>query len=81
MGSDAGDEMKRLWHELPKKERNEVLKTGYTNKEFLRRFAQPEWCNYPHQEALHLGGCFNLVTGKIKNRGDCKQCYRKDVRE
>lgn len=68
--------MKTYWHKLTKAERYQEMETGYTNKEFLRRYKQPDWCGYPHQEALHLGGCWNLHGGKIKKREDCGTCKR-----
>lgn len=66
--------MKKYWHELSKKEQEEVkLRNGYTVGEFLNEFSQPDWCSYP--EALEsVMGCWALFFGDVHDKNYCRRC-------
>ena len=65
----------RYWHEVPPAEREQIIKESkMTVGEFLERFKQPDWCEYPEALAGQMG-CWSLVLSRnincIKDCGDC----------
>lgn len=72
--SEAVATKKRLWHRVPKDEQVAILKSKMTVGEFMKRYEQPAWCNYP--DALEgTMGCWSLmIAGEIKSRASCKGC-------
>lgn len=66
---------KKYWHEISAEEESEVYSSGITYDELLKKYKQPDWCNYPNA-LLGSWGCWSL-TGS--HRADispefCKNC-------
>ena len=64
-----------FWHELSDEERQRIkVSSGLTVEEFMQRYKQPPWCEYP--EALGgMMGCWSLVlTNRIHSIEDCVNC-------
>lgn len=71
---------KIYFHALTPEERKGILESHMTAGEFMEKYSQPEWCNYP--EALTpIMGCWSLVSDHITvNNESCKTCdlYNKE---
>lgn len=68
--------MKKYWHRIPDKELQKRISRKWSCDRIMRRYSQPEWCNYP--EALSgLMGCWSLIDVKRRkkiNREFCRNC-------
>jgi hypothetical protein len=64
-----------FWHDLPDNERDRIKATpGLTVGEFMKRYKQPTWCEYPEALGGQMG-CWSLVlTNRIHSIDDCKNC-------
>lgn len=75
--------MKKYWHELSKKEQQEVKhRKNYTIGDFQAEFSQPEWCQYPLALEGNMG-CWSLFDGFVHGEGAvmCEQCEYLDRTE
>jgi len=73
----GGKEMKKkYWHELSDEEyQREVVDGNLTVKETMKKYEQPDWCNY--SDALEgVFGCWSLMGKRRKkiSRDSCKTC-------
>ncbi len=53
--------MKKYWHELPQDEIDQILKSGITVGECVKKYKQPDWCAYPDALAGMMG-CWSLTS-------------------
>lgn len=62
------------WIEVPTEKQEKILRSKMLVGAFLKKYSQPDWCNYP--EALAgMMGCWSLtLPGKIRAFKDCKGC-------
>lgn len=70
---------KKYFHELTNEEvETLIVQTKLSQKEFLEKYLQPDWCNYP--EALHPTlGCWTLTDKVLRKNISiefCKSCDR-----
>jgi hypothetical protein len=67
---------KIYWHELTDEQRLDIWDNGgLTVGQFMKKYSQPEWCEYP--DALQpMMGCWSLVMLPIhaKTMDYCKNC-------
>jgi hypothetical protein len=65
----------RYWHEIDAKEQGNILNhSGMTVGDFLKRFRQPDWCNYPDALGGAMG-CWNLLMpGAVRDIKACEGC-------
>jgi hypothetical protein len=63
------------WHELPKAEQDKIVETsGMKMGQFLKRYKQPDWCEYPEALAGQMG-CWSLILSRsIHGIKDCGKC-------
>jgi hypothetical protein len=68
---------KKYWHELSDEEyQREVVEGELTSADCLKKYRQPDWCNY--FRALHRDlGCWSLTDVDLRkkiSRDYCKTC-------
>ena len=64
---------KIYFHELSDEEKAEAKSHG-TVGEFLEKYKQPDWCQYPEALAGQMG-CWSLILScSISSPDDCKLC-------
>ena len=76
IGGGGGVSEKIYWHELTDEQRLDIWdNSGLTVVEFMKKYSQPEWCEYP--DALQpMMGCWSLIMLPIqaKTKAYCKNC-------
>ncbi len=63
-----------FWHRFNKYDQNHIINhSGLTIKQFMKKYRQPDWCNY--YEALGgVLGCWSLMDCIIHCKDDCHDC-------
>ena len=63
------------WHEIPQAEQEKIIKEyGLTVAQFLEKYKQPDWCEYPEALAGQMG-CWSLILSRsIHCKADCGDC-------
>lgn len=74
-GEDRGaKEEPVLWHTLSSEEQERIVTGGgMTIKQFMQKYRQPRWCQYPEALSGEMG-CWSLVSRRIHGEDDCKGC-------
>lgn len=64
-----------FWHEVPKDEQEKIVKdSGMTMEQFMAKYKQPDWCEYPEALAGQMG-CWSLILSRsIHCKADCGDC-------
>ena len=63
------------WHELPKAAQDKIVETsGMKMGQFLKRYKQPDWCEYPVALAGQMGCCSLILSRSIHSIKDCGKC-------
>lgn len=65
--------MIKYFHELTRKEHDDLVKQRITYAQVEKDYPQPEWCMYPHA-TQGMMGCWSLVSLKVKSKQDCDNC-------
>lgn len=73
-----------FWHRLNKYNQEYILNqfahSRMTYKKFMKKYRQPDWCNY--YEAIHgIWGCCSLMGSLIHCEDDCCECSENRERE
>ena len=63
------------WHEIPQAEQEKIIEeSGLTVAQFLEKYKQPDWCEYPEALAGQMG-CWSLILSRsIHCKADCGDC-------
>jgi len=65
---------KTFWHRINEYDQLYIQEhSGMTIGQFMKKFKQPDWCDYP--DALQgIFGCWSLYYRYIHNIGNCENC-------
>jgi len=63
-----------FWHRINKYDQLYIQEhSEITLRQFMKKFRQPDWCNYPAALAGEMG-CWSLFYRYVHDIGDCKDC-------
>lgn len=66
----------KYWHELPQKKVDRLIKNKIIVSEILKKYKQPDWCNYP-DALVGVMGCWSLISNEpngVISRKFCSDC-------
>ncbi len=63
-----------FWHRFNEYDQEYIVKqSGLVVRKFIKKYRQPDWCNY-YEALSDILGCWSLMGGLIHCESDCCDC-------